>query len=76
MACEMALDDNVDGDKASKIPGVTRAVAWNASDLVKLPSSLQQLLQRPLSSGYSLGICFAPSVNHPEGVYWLVMVIY
>ena len=76
MACHMALDDKLDSKKASEIPGVTSAVAWNASDLQKLPPSLKKLLEQPLSSGYSLGVCFAPSVNHPGGVYWLVMVIY
>ena len=42
----------------------------------KLPPNLKRLLAQPLSSGYSLGVCFAPSVAHPGGVYWLVMVIY
>ncbi len=76
MACHMALDDKLDSKKASEIPGVTSAVAWNASDLQKLPPSLKKLLEQPLSSGYSLGVCFAPSVSHPGGVYWLVMVTY
>ena len=76
MACDMALDDKLDGNKAGKIVGVSSAVVWNASDLEKLPASLQKLLEQPLTSGYSLGVCFAPSVTHPGGVYWLVMVIY
>ena len=76
MACDLALDDKLESKKASDIPGVTSAVAWNASDLGKLPSNLKRLLGQPLSSGYSLGVCFAPSVTHPGGVYWLVMVIY
>ena len=76
MACAMALDDKLDSKKASEITAVSSAVAWNASDLEKLPASLQKLLAKPLSSGYSLGVCFAPSVTHPGGVYWLVLVIY
>ena len=76
MACNMALDDKLDSKQASDIPGVTSAVAWNASDLGKLPPNLKRLLAQPLNSGYSLGVCFAPSVTHPGGVYWLVMVIY
>ncbi|HEY4899186.1 MAG TPA: CAP domain-containing protein [Terriglobales bacterium] len=76
MACDMALDDKLDGRQASEVPGVTSAVAWNASDLQNLPPNLKRLLAQPLSSGYSLGVCFAPSVAHPGGVYWLVMVIY
>ena len=76
LACNMALDDKLDSKQASDIPGVTSAVAWNASDLGKLPPNLKRLLAQPLNSGYSLGVCFAPSVTHPGGVYWLVMVIY
>jgi uncharacterized protein YkwD len=76
MACDMALDDELASKKAGAILGVTSAVAWNASDLEKLPLNLQRLLSQPLNSGYSLGVCFAPSVTHPGGVYWLVMVIY
>jgi uncharacterized protein YkwD len=76
MACNMALNDQLDGTPASKLPGVTGAVAWNTGDLEKLPPSLKKLLAQPLSGGYSLGVCFAPSVSRPGGVYWLVMVIY
>jgi uncharacterized protein YkwD len=76
MACDMAPDDKLDGQKAHDIPSVTSAIAWNASDLEKLPPNLKRLLAQPLTSGYSLGVCFAPSVTHPGGVYWLVMVVY
>ena len=76
MACDMALDDQLASKKAGALPGVSSAAAWNASDLGKLPSNLKRLLAQPLISGYSLGVCFAPSVTHPGGLYWLVMVIY
>ena len=76
MACDIALDDKLDSKKVSEVPGVTSAVLWNASDLGNLPPNLKRLMAQPLSSGYSLGVCFAPSVTHPGGVYWLVMVIY
>jgi uncharacterized protein YkwD len=76
MACDMALDDSLASRNASEIPGATSAVAWTATDLGKLPPNLKRLLAQPLASGYSLGVCFAPSVSHPGGVYWLVMVIY
>jgi uncharacterized protein YkwD len=76
MACDMALDDQLASKKAGALPSVSSAVAWNASDLAKLPSNLKRLLAQPLTSGYSLGVCFAPSVTHPGGLYWLVMVIY
>ena len=76
LACDMALEDKLDSKKVSETPGVTSAVAWNATDPAKLPPNLKKLLAQPLISGYSLGVCFAPSVSHPGGVYWLVMVIY
>jgi len=76
IACDMALDDRLDGTKAKEIPGVSSAVAWTATELGKLPPGLKKLLSQPLSAGYSLGVCFAPSVSHPGGVYWLVMVVY
>jgi Cysteine-rich secretory protein family len=76
LACDMALEDKLEGEKARQIPGVTSAVAWTATDLTKLPNSLKKILSQPLSSDYSLGVCFAPSVSHPGGIYWVVMVIY
>ncbi len=76
VACDMALDDKLDSGKVGAVLGVSSAAAWNATDLEKLPSSLKKLLAQPLNSGYSLGVCFAPSVSHPGGVYWLVMAIY
>ncbi len=76
MACDMALDDKLDGEKAHALPGVTSAVLWTAEDLTKLPNSLKTILSQPLSAEYSLGVCFAPSVSNPGGIYWVVMVIY
>jgi hypothetical protein len=76
LACNMALDDRLDSLKTKDIPGITSAVTWTATDLGKLPPNLKKLLAQPLTSGYALGVCYAPSVSHPGGVYWLVMVIY
>ena len=58
------------------IAGVHRVVAWTATDLEQLPDSVKALLSQPLNSGYSLGVCFAASVSHPGGMYWIVMVAY
>ncbi len=52
------------------------AVAWTATDLRKLPPGLQKILGQPVSSGYSLGVCFATSASQPGGVYWLLFVTY
>ena len=76
IACDMALDDKLQAEKAREIPGTSSVVAWTAADLGKLPPNLKKLMAQPLLSGYSLGVCFAPSVSHPGGIYWLVMVIY
>jgi hypothetical protein len=76
VACNMALDDKLDSGKVGAVLGVSSAAAWNATDLGKLPTSLKKLLAQPWPSGYSLGVCFAPSVSHPGGVYWLVLAIY
>jgi hypothetical protein len=76
MACNMALDDKLDSAKARDIVGVTSAVAWTSTDLTRLPANLKKLLTQPLTSGYALAVCYAPSVSHPGGVYWLLMVIY
>jgi uncharacterized protein YkwD len=76
MACDMALDDKLDGEKARAVPGATSAVVWTAEDLTKLPNSLKKILSQPLSAEYSLGVCFAPSGSNPGGIYWVVMVIY
>ncbi len=76
MACDMALIDALDTGTPRSIVGVHRVLAWTATDLEHLPDNVKGLLAQPLSSGYSLGVCFAASVSHPSGMYWIVMVVY
>lgn len=76
MACGMALNDALDLSPAGRLPGVHDATAWTAGDPAKLPAAVDRLLDSGLPKGYALGACFAPSVSHPGGVYWLVMVSY
>jgi uncharacterized protein YkwD len=75
MACTMALSDALNGNDALRLPGVHGVLAWTADDPAQLPKGIAQVLS-PQTSGYSLGACFAPSVSHPGGVYWIVMVTY
>jgi hypothetical protein len=76
LACQMALNDSLDPAPAGHFPRVTSAAVWNTGDLSNLPRNVQGLLSQPLNAGYSLGLCYAPSVSQPGGVYWLVMVTY
>ena len=76
MACTMALNDALDNKKPAEIPGVQEVAVWTTFAPGKLPNGVKGLLAHPLSSGYSLGACFAPSVSHPGGVYWVVMIVY
>ena len=76
MACNMALSDALDPNSPRSLVGVHRVVAWTATNLEELPGDVKGLLSLPLNSGYSLGVCFAPSVSHPAGVYWIVLVTY
>jgi uncharacterized protein YkwD len=76
MACNMALIDALDTGTPRSIPGVHRVLAWTATDLEELPDHVKTALSQPMPLGYSLGICFAPSVSHPGGMYWIAMVMY
>jgi hypothetical protein len=76
IACDMALNDTLDMAPASQLPGVHGVFAWTAGDPGKLPQGIYRLLGPGLAGGYSLGACFATSVSHPGGLYWLVMVFY
>jgi uncharacterized protein YkwD len=76
LACDMALNDALDMAPASHLPGVHGVFAWTAGDPGKLPHGVDRVLGPALAGGYSLGACFAPSVSHPGGLYWLVMVSY
>lgn len=76
MACDMARQDKIDSSAVRDIPGVVAAVAWTATDLQKLPPGLQKILSQPVTSGYSLGVCFATSTSQPGGVYWLLFITY
>lgn len=75
IACKMALNDALDSSAAMGLPEVHGVLAWTAADPAKLPKGIGQVLKQQIS-GYSLGACFAPSVSHPGGVYWLLMVTY
>jgi Cysteine-rich secretory protein family len=76
MACAMALNDALDNQKPAEVPGVQEAAVWTTGTPEKLPNGAKELLSHPMSAGYSLGACFAPSLSHPGGVYWVVMVVY
>jgi hypothetical protein len=76
MACNMALNDALDNLGSAKLPGVSEVLVWTAGDPAKIPEGVETRLSRRLPSGYSLGACFAPSVSHPGGVYWVIMVTY
>ncbi len=76
MACDMALNDDLNLTPASHLSGVHQVFAWTAGNPAKLPKGIDSLLTTGLKGGYSLGACFAPSVSHPGGIYWLVMVAY
>lgn len=76
LACDMALNDALNMAPASRLPGVHGVFAWTAGDPGKLPQGVDRVLGPALAGGYSLGACFAPSVSHPGGLYWLVMVSY
>jgi uncharacterized protein YkwD len=75
LACQMALNDTLDNSAPLGEPGIHNVLEWTASDLGQLPPKAKDLLSQP-QSGYSLGVCYAPSVSHPGGVYWVVMVFY
>jgi hypothetical protein len=76
MACDMALIDALDTKTPRSIAGVHRVLVWTATDLGQLPGNVKAALSEPLNTGYSLGVCFAQSVSHPGGMYWIVMVTY
>ncbi len=76
MACDMALNDDLNLTPTSHLSGVHQVFAWTAGDPAKLPKGIDSLLTAGLKPGYSLGACFAPSVSHPGGIYWLIMVAY
>jgi uncharacterized protein YkwD len=76
LACDMALNDKLDLTPASHLAGVHEVFAWTSGDPSKLPKGIDRVLSGGLRGGYSLGACFAPSVSHSGGIYWLVMVGY
>jgi len=75
LACTMALNDALNSGEGLRFPGVRNVLAWTASDPAQLPKGMSTVLSSQVS-GYAVGACFAPSVSHPGGAYWLVMVTY
>jgi uncharacterized protein YkwD len=76
MACSMALNDSLDSHDPAKLTGVSEVFVWTAGDPANIPVGVEKRLSQQLPSGYALGACFAPSVGHPGGVYWVIMVAY
>ena len=70
-ACNVAQTHSLDAPAIQALPGVRSVVAWATTNLKDLPSDATSAISQPVS-GYSLGVCFAPSAN----VYWVVMVTY
>ena len=76
LACDMALNDALNNQAPAQLPGVHEVMVWTAGDPGELPDRVKKRLSQVLPSGYALGACFAPSVSHPGGVYWVIMVTY
>ncbi len=74
MACDMALNDALNNQAAAQLPGAHEVMVWTAGDPGKLSDQVKKRLSQAVPSGYALGACFAPSVSHPGGLYWLVML--
>jgi hypothetical protein len=71
IACNLAQTHALDSQALQALPGFRNAVAWATTNPSELQSNATAALSHPLS-GYSLGVCFAPSAR----VYWIVMVTY
>ncbi len=71
IACNLAQTHALDSQALQALPGFRDAVAWATTNPSELQSNATSALSHPLS-GYSLGVCFAPS----QRVYWIVMVTY
>jgi uncharacterized protein YkwD len=76
MACNMSLNDSLDSRDPAKLPGVREVMVWTAGDPGNLTDQVRKRILQIGPSGYALGVCFAPSVSHPGGVYWIIMVTY
>lgn len=75
MACSMAANDHLSAQGVSRIPKVSRVVVYTATEIDKLPTNMQKLVDES-ASGYSLGACFSKSASYPNAVYWVVAVTY
>lgn len=76
MACDMALNDALNNQAAAQLPGAHEVMVWTAGDPGKLSDQVKKRLSQAVPPGYALGACFAPSVSHPGGLYWVIMVTY
>jgi len=76
MACGMAKADQLDTQQALTLPNVSAAVTFTATEPDHLPSSAVRVRNRPTTTSYAVGACFAASPHYLNGVYWVVMVFY
>ena len=76
MACGMAKTDELDTQEALTLPTVSAAVSFTATEPDHLPASAVRIRNRPTTTTYAVGACFAASPHYPTGVYWVVMVFY
>jgi len=74
MACQMAVDDQLQPRLAQGLPGARHFIAYTMTDPETLPEQVLNLRTASSIDRFGVGACFERSATYPNGVYWVMLV--
>lgn len=75
-ACNMSRLGRPNAEGALDVPGAYSATAYTSSDPGKLPEEALRFAREREVRRIAVGVCFARGPNYPNGVYWILMVLF
>lgn len=75
-ACEMAATDSLKTPPSAFTSGSKHLIRYTTLQPETLPDSANKVITESALKAYTVGSCFARSKSYPNGIYWVVLVLY
>ncbi len=70
-ACAMSKADALDSQPLTG----RHIIRYNANSLSQLPNGTEKAINDSSATSFSLGVCYSRTNSHPNGAYWIVIVV-
>lgn len=75
-ACAMAQADSLKASTPQNFSAGRHILRYTSMEPNALPAAATAAIQDPSVNAYAIGTCFARSKTYPNGIYWVVLILY